>query len=172
MNFTDDELNEIIDKYGNSVYRLAFSITKNQTDAEDVTQDVFVKFIENRHKIENDDHLKAWLIRVTINHCKNLFSEYWNKNTTALDNVGNSIHKNESSNLDEIIKREEYDELNAAVNALPAKYRAVIHLYYYEEYTVKLISETLNLSSGTVKWQLSRARQLLKKNLIGGNYVI
>ena len=171
MNFTDDELNEIIDKYGNSVYRLAFSITKNQIDAEDITQDVFIKFIENRHKIENDSHLKAWLIRVTVNHCKNLFSEYWNKNTTALDNAINNTSENKCSDLDNIIKREEHNELNAAVTALPAKYRTVIHLYYYEEYTIKAISETLNLSSGTVKWQLSRARKLLKKSLKGGDYV-
>lgn len=171
MNFTDDELIEIINKYGNSIYRLAFAIVKNKADAEDTTQEVFIKFIKNRHKIINDSHLKAWLIRVTINHCKNLLSEYWNKNTTALDNVINfSSELSDSSDLDNIIKQEESNELIVAVNSLPAKYRAVIHLYYYEDYSVKEIAEALKLSSGTIKWQLSRARQLLKEHLTGGNY--
>ena len=171
MQYTDDALNEIVSKYGDTVYRLAFSITKNKADAEDVTQDVFVKFIENRHKIKNDAHLKAWLIRVTVNHCRDLFALYWNKNTTGLDSITeNKASYRDSSELDDIIVKEECAELKEAVESLPVKYRVVVHLYYYEDYSVKEIANTLKLSSGTVKWQLSRARQLLKERLTGGNY--
>ena len=154
MDYTREELEEIIDKYGDMVYRLAFSYTKNKEDADDISQEVFIKFIQNAYKFKkiDDGYLKAWLIRVTINRCKDFLASYWNRNIIALSD-------------DITILMEEKSEVYEAVINLPEKYKIVIYLYYYEDYSVKEIAAILKRSQGTVKWQLSKARQLLKEQL-------
>ena len=145
------EPEEIVEKYGDMVYRLAFSLTKNKEDAEDVSQEVFIKYIHNLRKFLNSDekYLKAWLIRVTINKCKDLFSSFWRKNVTELSE-------------DIAFEMEEKHEIYEAVFNLPEKYKVPIYLYYYEGYSVVEIASILKRKSGTVKWQLSKARELLK----------
>lgn len=151
MELTNEKIQWIIEAYGDMVYRLAFSMTKNKEDAEDVSQDVFIKLVQHAHKLEdNETYLKAWLIRVTINRCKDLFSSFWKKNIVCLDD-------------DIQVEMEETKEVYEGILKLPKKYRIVIYLYYYEEYSVNEISDILGKSSGTIKWQLSKARELLKK---------
>lgn len=156
MDFSREQLGEIIEKYGDMVYRLAFSMTKNKEDAEDVSQDVFMRYIRHSHKFGSEDeaYLKSWLIRVTINRCKDLFSSFWRKNVISLDK-------------DIALEMEEEREVYESVLKLPLKYRTVIYLYYYEEYSVNEIAGLLKRKSGTVKWQLSRARELLKEYMEG-----
>lgn len=146
---------EIIRFYFNMVYRLALSQTKNVANAEDVTQDVFTRFVENRHKLTTAEHIKAWLIRVTINRSKSLLTSSWFKKTSPIT---------EEITFDTPEKSEVY----YAVQSLPSKYRMVIHLFYYEDMSVKEIASCLTMKESTVKSQLLRGRLMLKEKLKGG----
>lgn len=141
---------EIADKYIDTIYRLALSRTKSQQYAEDITQDVFVKLISSRKNFESEEHLKAWLLRVTINLTKDLFSSSWFKTTDELSE-------------DISYRDEEKSDLYYAVMKLSQKYRTVIHLHYYEGYSVDEIAKITGASPGTVKSQLHRGRQMLKE---------
>lgn len=141
---------EIADKYIDTIYRLALSRTKSQQYAEDITQDVFVKLLSLHKEFESEEHLKAWLLRVTINLTKDLFSSSWLKKTDELSE-------------DVSYRDEEKSDLYYAVMKLPQKYRTVIHLHYYEGYSVDEIAKITGATSGTVKSQLHRGRQMLKE---------
>lgn len=146
-------MEHIYDKFKNTVYRTAFSYCKNPNDAEDITSDVFVKCFTGKTMFEDDEHLKAWLIRVTVNSCKDIFRSFRFRNTVPLD--------------DREIKYEtsEETEVYHAVMGLPEKYRIVIHLFYYEGYSSKEISDILRKSDTAIRTQLRRGRELLKKSL-------
>lgn len=146
---------EIIRKHFDMVYRLALSQTRNITSAEDVTQEVFLRFVENRHKLQSSEHIKAWLIRVTVNCSKSVFMNSWFKKTVPLS---------EELTFDTPEKSEVY----YAVQSLPSKYRTVIHLFYYEDMSVREISECLSMKESTVKSHLFRGRELLRDELKGG----
>ena len=148
---------EVLQKYSNTVYRLAFSRTKSMYDAEDIMQNVFMKFIKANINFESDEHIKAWLIRVTINLSKNLLTSAWFKRTTALED-------------DIVITLKEESEVYKYVLDLPTKYRTVIHLFYYEDMTTANIAEILNIKESTVRSQLHRARNMLKEKMKGDEY--
>ncbi len=151
----EELIEEKIRKYSNMVYRLAFSILKSKDDSEDVYQNVIIKFFNNIDIFKNEEHEKAWLIRVTINECNSLYRRAWVKNRAELDE--------EISYLDK-----ETDEVFYVVAELPVKYRTVIYLFYYEDYKVSEISKILNTNESTIKSQLSRARDMLREKLKGG----
>jgi RNA polymerase sigma-70 factor, ECF subfamily len=144
----------VIEKYSNTVYRLAISRTKSVHDAEDIMQNVFIKFINCNINFESYNHIKAWLIKLTINLSKNLLTSAWFKKTTALD-----------ENIVAVIKEE--SEVYGFVLDLPTKYRTVIHLFYYEDMTTANIAEILNIKESTVRSQLHRARNMLKEKIKG-----
>lgn len=145
---------EIYDKYKNTVYRTAFAYCRNTADAEDITQEVFIKHFQRDKEFSDEQAEKAWLIRVTANRCKDLFKSFRYKNCTVpLDEV----------NL--IYETPEESVVYHAVMELPAKYRLVIHLYYYEEYSVNEIGGIIGKSETAVQTQLYRARNLLRKAL-------
>lgn len=149
--------NDIIKKYFNMVYKLALSQTKNIHNAEDIVQNVFLKYLQNSHKLVNPEHEKAWLIRVTLNECKSFFTSSWQKKIVPLDeSLGISFDTPEKS------------DAYYATLKLPPKYRAVIHLFYYEDMSVAEISKVLRQKESTVKVHLHRGRELLKKYLQGG----
>lgn len=150
---------EIANKYIDTVYRLSFARTKSQQYAEDITQDVFLKLISSGKTFRNEEHLKAWLLRVTINLTKDLFSSSWYKKTDALDE--NICAPTEKDTAD----------LKDALDKLPQKYRTVIHLHYYEGYRIEEIADITRATQGTVKSQLHRARQMLKEILGEGETV-
>lgn len=152
---TDISSDEVIHKYFNMVYRLALSQTHNTTNAEDVTQDVFLRLIQNKKGFETDEHIKAWLIRVTINCSKSIFKTSWFKKTVPLD---------EAISFDTVEKSDVY----FAVQDLPSKYRTVIHLFYYEDMSVKEIAACFEMKESTVKSQLHRGREMLRTKLKGG----
>ena len=152
--FTDSFKNEMIHKYFNTVYKIALSRTGSIHHAEDVVQDVFLRYLKSEKAFDSEEHLKAWLIRVTINCSKSIFLSSWHKKTTELS--------------DEItFDSPEKSEVYYATMSLPAKYRTVIHLFYYEDMSVKDIAGTLGTKESTVKSQLHRARELLKEHLKG-----
>ena len=150
---------EIANKYIDTVYRLSFARTKSQQYAEDITQDVFLKLISSGKTFRSEEHLKAWLLRVTINLTKDLFSSSWYKKPDALDE--NICAPTEKDTAD----------LKDALDKLPQKYRTVIHLHYYEGYRIEEIADITRATQGTVKSQLHRARQMLKEILGEGETV-
>lgn len=150
---------EIAERYIDTVYRLALARTKTPEHAEDVTQDVFLRLLQSGKKFESEEHLKAWLIRVTINRTKDLFLSAWFRNTEELkENIP--------------MRQEEDQGLYHALLLLPQKYRTVIHLHYYEGYNVTEIAEILKTAPGTVKSRLHRGRALLKDILEKGGELI
>ncbi len=142
------------EKYFDTVYRLALTQTQDKNRADDVLQEVFLRFLKSDKEFENEDHVKAWLIRVTINCSKNVFSDLWFKRTVPLSE-------------DITFDMPEKTDIYFAVAKLPAKYRTVIHLFYYEDLSVKQISKYLKIKETTVKSQLHRGREMLK-SLLGG----
>ncbi|MCH5212442.1 MAG: RNA polymerase sigma factor [Oscillospiraceae bacterium] len=143
---------DIAERYIDTVYRLALARAKSPAHAEDVTQDVFLKLLEHRQKFESEEHLKAWLLRVTINCTKDLFKSPWFRNTDQLDeNTPASVPDDNG--------------LYASLMKLPQKYRTVIHLHYYEGYSIEEIASIIKVRVGTVKSQLSRGRVLLRNIL-------
>ena len=146
---------EMIKKYSDMVYRIAITRCQNIENAEDVFQDVFIKFSEKKPIFQNEEHEKAWFIRVTINASKNMSRSAWNRKVVTLD-----------ENIDFETKEEK--EVFSVVSELPTNYKTVIYLLYYEGYKVKEIAEIMQKREGTIKTWLFRARELLKQKLEGG----
>ncbi len=152
-----EQKHSIIEMYFDMIYRLAYSQTKNREHTDDVVQEVFLRFLKYNKPFESDEHIKAWLIRVTLNCSKNIFLSSWHRKTVPL-----------SERMDEpTFDNTEMSDVYHAVKNLPAKYRAVIHLFYYEDMSVGDISRSLKINASTVKSQLSRGRKLLKNQLKG-----
>lgn len=144
---------QAFNRYSDMVYRLAFARVKNKYDADDILQEVFLRFIKVKENVNNDEQAKALLIRITINCSKSLLSSSWFKRTEPL-----------SENLS--VSDPGFDTLDAVLR-LPQKYRTVIHLHYYMGYSVEEIAAILKSKPSTVKSQLHRARQKLKIDLEG-----
>ena len=149
-----------IDRYADMVYRLALSQMKNTTDADDLFQEVFVRLVSHIQDLESWEHVKAWLIRVTINCARKHFNQYWNKNVDYMDEPERIAEAGGGYELPE------EHLVRAAVQKLPPKYRLVIHLYYFEERTVAEIAQLTEQKETTVKSQMHRAREMLK-DLVG-----
>ena len=155
-----DSIRESIERYSDKVYRLAFSMMKNKYDADDIYQEVFVQYINHYPKLENEEHKKAWLIRVTINTCKNWWKSAWHQKVRGILEGHEVITQDET-----ILQWEQRYPIMEQVHKLPQKYKAGIHLFYYEEMSIKEIAEVLNLKESTVRAHLTRARQKLKNVL-------
>ncbi len=141
-------------QYTDTVYRVALHNTANFSDAEDVTQEVFVKLLETNKAFRDSEHLKAWLIRVTINLCRD------KKKKSSRETLVENVFPNKPN--------EEKTDVLEAVKALPEKYRNTIYLHYYEGYTAKEIGKILDAKENTVLSWLSRGRDALRKELDGG----
>lgn len=153
---SNDEMELLYNKYKNSVYRLAFSYCKNTADAEDITQETFIKRFTTDIKFSDDKSEKAWLMKVTANKCKDLFKSITYKYfyySVSLEEANLTYESSEES------------AVYHAVMELPPKYRIVIHLYYYEGYSVAEIGKILGKSDTAIQTRLYRARNLLKKLL-------
>lgn len=144
------------------VYRISFHYFGNREDAEDVSQDVFLKLYSHNTKFESEEELKAWLIRVTTNTCHSYFRNPFRKRKTEIDEKEIENIVGSSSSEQEIINRKVVMD---AVMSLPERYRIVVYLYYYEEYSICQISNTLNIKETTIQTRLSRAREKLKSAL-------
>lgn len=155
-----DSIRESIERYSDMVYRLAFSMMKNKYDADDIHQEVFVQYINHYPTLESEEHKKAWLIRVTINTCKNWWKSAWQRKVCGMLE-GSELSRQE----DTISQWEQRYPIIEQVRNLPQKYRVVIHLFYYEEMSIKEMSEILELKESNVRARLTRARQKLKEIL-------
>jgi RNA polymerase sigma-70 factor (ECF subfamily) len=144
------------------VYRLALLHVNNASDADDVFQEVFIRLVKHIQKLQNWEHIKAWLIRVTINCSNTQFERAAFKKNVPLEEVM------ESGFDEEGFEEAEGDgPVVAAVKKLPVKYRSVVHLFYYEELSIAEIAAYTQQKETTVKSQLFRAREMLKEMLEG-----
>ena len=152
-----NDLDELYSVYGDMVYRLAIVRTRSAADAEDVTQEVFLRLLRADPVFTSEEHRKAWLITVTLNCSKNMLGSAFRRHTVAFDAIA------EPGKEDELPDSTVYD----AVMQLPQKFRTAIHLYYYEDYSVKEIAQAMHAGESAVKSWLFRARAQLKTMLKG-----
>lgn len=144
---SEAEFDAALAQYGDTVYRLAFAYTRNRADADDVFQEVFLRYFRRAPAFETEEHRKAWLLRVTINRAKSCLSKMPHEPQETADAAPFSAP--------------ESLELHEALLRLAPKYRTVIHLFYYEGYTAEEIGALLRQKPATVRTQLTRARRRL-----------
>ena len=137
----------VIQMYQDNLFRIAFSICQNREDAEDVVQETFLRYHSGAVDFNDEMHIRAWLIRVTINQSKNMLRTFWHRNRTSLEDYMEQL------------------ELFETVMKLPEKYRTVIHLFYYEDYSIKEFADIVMISESNVKVRLNRGRTVLRDTL-------
>ena len=149
--FTVEQFTHYAKKYIDTVFRVAFGYLKNRTDADDITQNVLIKLYRANKEFESEAHIKHWLIRVTINECKKVLISPWRR-VEPIENYTDTL----------AFRTPEHSDLFYKVMELPTKYRMVIFLYYYEEYSTEEISQILKIPKATVWTHLKRGREHLK----------
>ncbi len=152
----DKEFCGCADRYKDMVYRVALNFLGAGSDAEDAVQEAFLKLYTSGNGFESEEHRRRWLIRVTLNICKNMERSRKNRRQVPL----------EALELPAEFETEEQTELYSAVMSLPEKYRTVLYLFYYEEYSVREIGQILDIRESNVTTRLSRGRELLKTQLM------
>ena len=162
---SDNEIAEIYQRHVKTVYRVCYTYLKNPADTEDAVADTFVKMIKAAPAFEGEEHEKAWLLRTAANVCKDFLKHWWRRNAYE---IGVEDLANYSDTLD-TENSFEGDSLLEAVCGLPEKYKAVIHLYYYEGYTSVQIAGVLRKPQSTIRSYLSEARAILRTKL-GGDF--
>lgn len=143
---------QVIATYKDRIFAIGLSILKNP---DDVVQETFLRYHTYKKDFESKEHIQSWLYKVAINKAKDIQRKFWKRKQVSMEDYMATIP----------FDRSQDEELFQAVMALPSKYSIVIHLYYYEDYSIKEIAQQLKLNEGNVKVRLSRARQLLKKQL-------
>lgn len=146
------EPSAVFERYADTVYRLAFVRTRNRHDSDDVLQEVFLRYMKIWQTMQSEEHIKAMLIRITINCSKSLLTSAWFRKTEPLPEVLPAAADPQTDVL-------------SCVLSLPAKYRTVVHLHYYQGFTIDEIARILSLSPAAVKTRLFRARDMLKKQI-------
>lgn len=140
-------------QYKDLLFRIAFTYVKNREDAEDILQEVFYKLYVHSGEFESEEHEKRWVIRITINHCKNHLKLYWNKNKVEMEDVEAwGMTKEEYTVLDEVM-------------LLPKKIKITMYLHYFEGYKCSEIAEILQVKESAVKMRLKKGRELLRLEL-------
>ena len=150
-----NDFEEAAEKYRDHIYAVAFNFFRNSSDADDVVQDVLLKLYRSQREFESDEHVRNWLLRVAVNHCRKISVSSWFKKNIPLEEYAASLE----------YETPEESDLFFAVMALPKKYRIIVHLFYYEDYSTREIAEMLRLKEPTVRTRLLRARKLLKERL-------
>lgn len=170
-----DAFERIVHEHGGAVWRLALAQTRNRTDAEDVFQEVFVALVRRMARkgdaFASGEHLRAWLLRATIDRSRDVARAARRRGTQSLDElpaeVADALLPCSDDQFHLIEQREEARDLWRAVGALPAKQRAVIHLFYVEEMSCEQIAAALSISTSAVTSRLTRARKQLGRALKG-----
>ena len=149
----NDDFQRVYETYANMLYRLSLSMLRSSDDAEDAVQNAFCRYLDRAPAFRDDEHEKAWLLRVTINQCKDLMRRRKIRAWLPIET------------LTDVGVREKSTPALDAVYGLPDKYRSVIILYHLEEMRVEEIAEALSLSPSAVKMRLSRGREMLRETL-------
>lgn len=154
---SEEEAGRAIEQYADMVRRICMIHLKNCEDSEDIFQTVFLKYVLRSEPFDSPEHEKAWIIRVTVNACRDLIKSFFRSRTVSLDQL---IEKPQDM-------PEDHSDILEAVLELPARFRDVVYLHYYEGYTAPEIGRILKKNPNTVYTLLARARQLLKTRLEG-----
>ena len=149
---SNENFPRLVQLYKDMIFRLAYSYTKNHFDADDVTQNVLLQLYKTDKAFKSEAHLKNWLMRVTVNHCKNLFRAPWRKHEN-LDDYANTL----------VFEEEASKDLFRIVMGLDKKYRVTLLLHYYEGYSIREIAHIMDVSENTVSTRLARGRKILKE---------
>ncbi|KUP09641.1 RNA polymerase factor sigma C [Bacillus coahuilensis m2-6] len=159
-------IDDIIDQYGEDVWKLVFSYVQQEAVADDLTQDIFIKVYKKMHTYQGSSTIRTWIWKIAINHCNYYLKSWYKRNVQVQEDWVFQSLRSEGSIEHQIVQNDEDQKLEQEVLLLPVKYREVIYLFYYEEQSVKDISLLLQLKENTVKTRLRRAKQLLKERLV------
>ena len=149
------QFNNAVEQFQSMVYRTALHALGNPQDADDAVQEVFFRLFREKKPFEGQEHLRRWLLRVTVNYCRDVLKSPWRKRRASLEEFPETP----------VFDCPEQACLYREVMALPEKYRTVLYLFYYEELTVREIGELLGLKQSAVTTRLSRARERLRETL-------
>lgn len=151
------DINVIVEEYADTITRICYSYGKNYDDTQDIMKNVFLKLMRANPEFDSKEHEKAWIIRVTINECKDFLKNIFRRHTSL-----------EEAQEIPIEEKEDLSYIREAVLKLPDKYKSVIYLFYYEGYTAVEIAGILHKKENTVYTWMNRARQMLK-DMVGGD---
>ncbi len=160
------DIENLIRQYGNDVLRTAYMYVKDSHTAEDIFQEVFIKVNQKLSTFEGNSSIKTWIIRITINTCKDYLKSAWNRRVIPMMEYQEDQIISDTD-FDSVESQDTNDIIKAAVLSLPAKYKDVVLCVYYNEMTIAEAAIVLRVAEGTVKSRLSRARQKLKSALEG-----
>jgi RNA polymerase sigma-70 factor (ECF subfamily) len=146
-------LRELFERQNRRVYRVAMLYLKNEADAEDAIQNVFLKYMQKGIVFESEDHENAWFITVTRNYCRDVLKAFWRKRV----DLGEIPEREQSAHGTSV--------LLGHIQELPAKYREVLYFYYYEEYSIREMAAILHRKESTIQTQLATARKKLRARL-------
>jgi RNA polymerase sigma-70 factor, ECF subfamily len=160
------DIESLVRQYGNDVLRTAYMYVKDIHTAEDIFQEVFIKVNKNLSTFEGNSSIKTWIIRITINTCKDFLKSAWNRRVVPMMEYQEDAIISESD-YDDVEKRDTKELIKKSVLALPAKYKDIVLCVYFQDMTIMEAAAVLNIAEGTAKSRLSRARQKLKTILEG-----
>lgn len=151
VKYSESEIKELLEKYSSLIFRISYCILCNRQDAEDAVQETFLKYLTKAPEFNDEEHRKAWLIRVSANISKNMLMFRIRRETINLEDIENiGIAQNDFETFELIM-------------SLPAKYKIVMTLYYVEGYKSKEIAEIIDVNEDAVRKRLQKGRELLKK---------
>ncbi|KAA0548640.1 sigma-70 family RNA polymerase sigma factor [Bacillus sp. BGMRC 2118] len=151
--------------YGSTILRIVYSYVKDEQIAEDLTQDIFVKAFKNLHTFKGEASMKTWLIRIATNHAKDYLRSWHYKTVIVKEFVGMGSNSTDRTPEQQLLDKVEYSALTQAIFGLPTKYREIIILFYYQDLTLKEISEILSINVNTIKSRMTRGRTLLREKM-------
>lgn len=158
----DGAIEQMMLKYGEEIKRLVYTYTKSWTQAEDLTQDVFVTIFMKLHSFTGRSLLRTWIYSITINKCKDYKKSWYHRNIHLADKLLSFTKSDMNTPETEMLRKDEKTLLMSHVMSLSIKYREIILLYYYKQFTIDEIAMMLNMKSATVKTRLKRAREKLQ----------
>ena len=163
-------IDELMSTYGQDVLQLVYAYVHNETVAEDLTQEIFVKCFKGLPTYKGQSSIKTWLWRIAINHAKDYLKSWYNQNVTITEDAFLNSATSSSSVEQIVVQQDEDAALAAAVMNLPIKYREVIYLVYFEELSMKEAAAVLQLNENTIKTRLRKGKLLLKNILEGSEW--
>lgn len=151
--------------HGNAVFLVALSQTRSEHDARDVSQDVFLALLTNETEFASDEHLRAWLLRATINRCRELYRTPWRRRVESADELTRELPSTDAETEDAALAELRADPVWQALQALPDKLREVALLHYVEQYTGEEVARIVGCAPATVRTRLHRARKKMRETL-------
>ena len=163
-------IDELMRTYGQEIQQLVYAYVHNETIAEDLTQEIFVKCYKSLSSFKGKSSIKTWLWRIAINHSKDYLKSWYIRSVKVADDFSYIVNESSGSIENAIIQQDEDAQLAYAVMQLPIKYREVIYLFYYEECSIKEIAAVLEVNQNTIKSRMRKGKSVLKEILEGSQW--